>query len=448
MRFRVLITTLLYLLLGNSCLANYLHPQDGPHADLRVAIEDKLVRFSVGVNLAFLDDTIDVPREALNELSPEESERLLNELRQLLINQAPCMIDGELVEPNFERLEIFTDPDPGIIAIFPKMGARALIRATAVMRFDAQSMIETVELTWPAYPLDQLAQEMEDRSTVPPRMYFEAVMTANGKTKPARFTHAEPTLQWSRSDNASPDPLNSLPYPTITRSSNRTFFVTAFFLGFGLITLGYGFFIRRRPTMARELGVTCMCLFIAVLYYFVIAPNLQEPAPALIAEEDAIQIQRTLHENMYRAFDYTAESDIYDRLEFALHGDLLGELYEQIRLSLLQAEEEMKVGVVTGLQHIETNVIQIDAASESPNGLGFEAKHRWRVDGTVYHWGHSHTRAHLYEAAYRVTYTQNGWRMTEHELLSQRRIDPTDGKPVDEVNTLQEQLKELGFPDI
>lgn len=448
MKRSVFLASLLTLLIGNTCLANYLHPQDGPHADLRVAIEDKLVRFSVGVNLAFLDDTIDEPREALNEISPEESERVLDAFRQLLIDQAPCVIDGKPVQPYFERLEIFTDPDPGMIAIFPKMGARALIRATAVMRFDVESSIESVELTWPAYPLDQLAKEMEDRSTVQPRMYFEAVLTANGKTEPARFTHAEPTLRWSRSDAVSPDPLNSLPPPVIIDPHNNTQYVTLLLGSLSVITLGYGFSRRSKRIRIRSVFIASTLVAIAFLHHVVISPLFKESPPPIVAEENAILIQQTLHESMYRAFDYTAESDIYDRLEFALQGDLLGDLYEQIRLSLLQAEEEMKVGVVTGIQHIKTQAIHIEAASESPLGIGFETNHHWRVDGTVYHWGHSHTRAHIYEANYRVVYTADGWRFTEHELLSQQRIDPADGATIQDDESIQDQLEKLGLPDI
>lgn len=448
MQLGLFFASLLSLLIGNSCHAGYLHPQDGPHADLRVTIEDKLLRFSVGVNLAFLDESIRQPREALNEISHEESERLLNRFRQFLVDQATCEINGVRTEPSFERLEIFADPDPGMIAIFPKMGARALIRATAVMRFDVDSTIESAELTWPAYPLDQLAQEMEEDSAVQPRMYFEAVLTANGKTEPARFTHAEPTLRWSKSDAAEPDTMTGLPAPETMELDRKSVYVTVFLISCAVIILAYGIFRRSKQTWPRSALASTTLFVIAIIHHLLISPLLKNmPSPAL-TEEEAVLIQRTLHETMYRAFDYTSESDIYDRLEFALHGDLLGDMYEQIRLSLLQAEEEMKVGVVTGIQHIQTNPTHIDAASDTFHGIGFETNHQWRVDGTVYHWGHSHTRAHIYEANYRVIFTPDGWRISEHELISQRRIDPLDGSSIQEKDTIQEQLEELGYPDI
>jgi hypothetical protein len=447
-RFAHFLALFVAFIIGNPCHADAMHPQDGPHADLRVAIEDRLVRFSVGVNLVFLDETIDTSREAISELSPAEADRVMETFRAFLIEQAPCEINGEPVEPVFERIEIFTDPDPGMIAIFQKTGARALIRATVIMRYDAPQQVDTVDLTWPAYPFDQLAEEMEASSAVRPRMYFEAVLTAQGKSEPAKFTHAEPTLRWSRSDADAPDPLLSLPEPAVASPSGGMWLMPGIFVGLALVALGFGFVHGSRASKSRAILIAVALLVTALIHPFAIAPRTQGPAQALLSDDDAQRVLRTLHESMYRAFDYTAESDIYDRLAFALQGELLGELYEQIRLSLLQAEEEMKVGVVTGLQPIETSIAAIDLASETPEGLGFDATHRWRVDGTVYHWGHSHTRAHIYEARYRVTHTPDGWRFTDHQLLSQQRIDPSDGSVIEDAGSIQQQLDDLGLPDI
>ncbi|MEL7472304.1 MAG: hypothetical protein AAGK04_03230 [Planctomycetota bacterium] len=427
------------------------HPQDGPHADLRVAIEDDLVRFSVGVNLAFLDEVAPVPREAINEVNAREADLALEALERLLIDRAPCVINGDLVPPTFERLEIFTDPDPGMIAIFPNMGARALIRATAVMRFDADEPVETVELTWPAYPFDQLAERMERASAVRPRMYFEAVFIASGKSSAARFTHAEPTIRWSRTEADAPDPLRNLPTPT--PSGFRGVPITIIVLGAAaLAAMATAAMVRTPRAWITGCGIAAVSLGLAVALHDATGLRIGGKPSPVSSEADAKAIFLTIHEAMYRAFDYTAESDIYDRLEMALDGQLLGELYEQIRLSLLQAEEEMKVGVVTGLRPLDTHIVEIDRSTEDPIGLGFDTIHQWRVDGTVYHWGHSHTRAHLYKARYRVTWTDRGWRLTDHELRSQQRIDPADGTPIDETTSdadpVQQILEQLGRPDI
>ena len=338
-----------------------------------------------------------------------------------------------------------------MVAVFPKMGNRALIRATAVMRFDAPmtaETVETVELTWPAYPFDQLAEEMEHGAHERPRMYFEAVLTAEGKSSAARFTHAEPTVRWSRAGSSGPDPLRSLPEPVTEGTRGGVPMSIPAFGGLALLVCAIA--LTRRSAGARVGGIVAAVMIgaLGLALRDHVGGRLGGETQPLISETDAERVFLAMHESMYRAFDYTSESDIYDRLETALDGDLLGHLYEQIRLSLLQAEEEMKVGVVTGLEPIETTVASIDLAASSPTGLGFDVAHRWRVDGTVYHWGHSHTRAHIYDANYRVVYTDNGWRITEHELLSQQRIDPETGAEATDADPTKQILERLGRPDI
>jgi len=428
--------------LSRACWAGIMHPQDGPHADLRVAIEDDLVRYSVGVNLAFLDEAIDAPREALGELSAAEADRTLEGFRRLLLAEASCVINGEQIRPVFERVEIFTDPDPGMIAVFPKMGNRALIRAAAVMRFDAPGTTETVEVTWPAYPVDQLAEQMEGASSAPPRMYFEAVFTAGGKSSPARFTSAEPTIRWSRADTSGVESLADLPAPLVAQARSP--------LGIGHVAIGCSVLAAAGVGMTRRGWGSRAGLLAVVVVLLGVGAALPRATPSqpLVSEPEALEILTRVHESMYRAFDYTSESDIYDRLGLALEGELLGELYEQIRLSLLQAEEEMKIGVVTGLDTIETTIAEIDSAGPSAQGLGFDAIHRWRVDGTVYHWGHSHTRSNVYEARYRVAYTDRGWRITAHRLLSQQRIEPEAPGQAGQPDEIRRVLDQLGQPDI
>ena len=423
------------------------HPQDGPHADLRVAIEDDLVRYSVGINLAFLDEVVAVPREAPGELTDAEADLVLEAFREMLTEQAPCSINGEAAEPVFERLEIFKDPDPGMVAIFERTGARGLIRATAVMRFDTDVRTETVEVTWPAYPIDQLAVQMENPTAVRPRMYFEAVFTAGGKSIPSKFTEAEPTIRWSRDAAAETDLLASLPEPLTSEPRGNAPLATAILLVLAVVMLGIAGTVRTTPSRSAAVVVAIVLGGSAFAWHTGAAPRAGDTPQPLVTETQATDIMLAVHESLYRAFDYTAESDIYDRLELALAGDLLGELYEQIRLSLLQAEDEMKIGVVTRLEPLDTTITLVDAAGPNAIGRGFDALHRWRVDGTVYHWGHSHTRSHEYEAAYRVAYTDGGWRITEHELRSQQRIDPVGGNPVEDVDPLQRALELLGRPD-
>ena len=49
---------------------------------------------------------------------------------------------------------------------------------------------------------------------------------------------------------------------------------------------------------------------------------------------------------------------------------------------------------------------------------------RWRVEGVVYHWGHSHARLNEYRARYTIAAVDAGWRIVGVEPLEQRRVEP------------------------
>ena len=60
--------------------------------------------------------------------------------------------------------------------------------------------------------------------------------------------------------------------------------------------------------------------------------------PALDAEQ-ALAVFRPLHANIYRAFDYDTESDVYDALERVVEGKLLDRLYDEIYTDLVLADD-------------------------------------------------------------------------------------------------------------
>ena len=51
---------------------------------------------------------------------------------------------------------------------------------------------------------------------------------------------------------------------------------------------------------------------------------------------------------------------------------------------------------------------------------------RWQVKGVVRHWNHAHRRTNEYRARYTVVQAEEGWRIADHEVLEQRRVDDPD----------------------
>ena len=63
---------------------------------------------------------------------------------------------------------------------------------------------------------------------------------------------------------------------------------------------------------------------------------------------------------------------------------------------------------------------------DHPLGLLFHAK--WTALGTVGHWGHIHTRKNQYAANITVEPVDAAYKITDLELLEEKRIDPYANK--------------------
>ncbi|MFW5652828.1 MAG: hypothetical protein ACOC0P_02180, partial [Planctomycetota bacterium] len=78
-----------------------LHPLDGPDADIRIIIGKRAVVMNVGVNLVFMDDLVDVPRETPGDLHAVEHAAAGRILFDFFRNDNEVLINGEAVEPMF-----------------------------------------------------------------------------------------------------------------------------------------------------------------------------------------------------------------------------------------------------------------------------------------------------------------------------------------------------------
>ena len=143
-------------------------------------------------------------------------------------------------------------------------------------------------------------------------------------------------------------------------------------------------------------------------------------------EEKAIALFETLHRNIYRAFDYQDEIEIYDALARSLTPELIDSVYGEIYRSMkmqLELETEEIACTIRSVRLLETT----PEFPEAPKKARFSVLARWQVIGTVRHWGHGHWRTNGYEARYQVRWSEtDGWRIASVEILGQDRVD--DGR--------------------
>ena len=134
-----------------------------------------------------------------------------------------------------------------------------------------------------------------------------------------------------------------------------------------------------------------------------------------LSDARARELVSGLLHNVYRAFDFRAEEQIYDVLARSAEGELLERIYLETRRGLVLASQG---GARTKVKEIEL----IDLHIEPAEGGAFHATAAWNVTGSVGHWGHVHERRNRYRAALHVTPRDGAWKLTHLEILEEERL--------------------------
>jgi hypothetical protein len=64
----------------------------------------------------------------------------------------------------------------------------------------------------------------------------------------------------------------------------------------------------------------------------------------------------------------------------------------------------------------------MNSTIEDPRPGAYTANVKWRVTGTVEHWGHIHTRINAYEARLRIRRGDEAWRINGIDVGKQERV--------------------------
>jgi hypothetical protein len=138
--------------------------------------------------------------------------------------------------------------------------------------------------------------------------------------------------------------------------------------------------------------------------------------------EQAQDLLQVLLKNVYRAFDFRDEEDVYDKLAFSVSGDLLSDIYLQNRKSF---SVQKAGGAQAKIKSVEIEAATAERLDERP--LAYAIKGRWAAQGTVGHWGHIHTRRNRYDAIVTIEAVDGAWKITDLEILEEQRVDPASG---------------------
>ena len=161
---------------------------------------------------------------------------------------------------------------------------------------------------------------------------------------------------------------------------------------------------RRQPAIALTVtGAAAFTVFIA------------NNMISISGARGAAVVDGLLH-NVYRAFDYREESDIYDVLDRSVSGDLLTKIYLETQRGLVLANQG---GARAKVKSVEMRELSTEPQAD---GDGFIAHTTWVVTGSVGHWGHVHQRINQYQANFEIEPIDGVWKLTAMDVLEEERL--------------------------
>lgn len=238
-----------------------------------------------------------------------------------------------------------------------------------------------------------------------------------GETSYYAFRFREPEVVWHAPSAAA----RIAPPPPWASRDHPAYYVSllslAILLGAGLLFLGLPAHAVRPLARWAVLGTGVALAVSLAGTGLVRVPGLGTPSDVRPAPAEALYLFESRLRNIYRAFDFETEDEVYDTLARSVTGDLLNHVYVEVYGSLILREEG---GAVCKVQKVEL----LDASPAFPEGSDlWSVRAHWRVHGKVGHWGHTHMRVNEYVAVFTMAHREGAWKIAVMDVRSQERVD-------------------------
>ncbi len=396
------------------------HPKPGAHADIRIRVDDDAVHISILMNCLFADQIVKVSRADPLRVSASEAAAYRDALREyfggprtgpltsLYDRGNVVRIDGVVVPPVLESVEPI-HPEPETRPGFIQNPVLLLPQLHVEIVYSCKSKPRSVAFVWGSYPRDFAAA---DRDTAP-LSTVEAVLLASGRLDLLAFTRDEPEYVWHAVPDATTGPIVPVPSADASRTTRLLAWCLPAIAGWVLFAAlsTKSPHSRRRTVLAGVIAGGWCGVAGAVL--------LRVPQTPELSDEELLAVFRPLHANIYRAFDYATDNEIYDVLAQSIDGPLLDQVFGDTYRSLVLQEEGGALCRVKTLQVLSADVLH----DRRPQHV---VRCNWEVEGVVYHWGHSHTRTNAYTAEYDLGPRPAGWRIVAVRPLHQEHVMPAE----------------------
>lgn len=258
-----------------------------------------------------------------------------------------------------------------------------------------------------------------------------------GRPAARYLTPDRPELRWESEEGAAERLPELLPVPAAGMERRRPLRY-ALYPGVVLLTVSSLATMRwQRETPGWVFTMGALGLFCAVGSVKFVAERVVAPD-----ESAAEEIVHALLRNIYHAFDFREETEIYDTLAASVGGRLLERVYLEIRESLeLETRGGPRVRVYeVALREVSPLSFESSGSGRGDAGGGGSVRYRveWATVGEVTHWGHTHERTNRYEAEMALAadfggvravggeeeadFVEGAWRVVGLDLIDEERV--------------------------
>lgn len=373
-------------------------------------LDEYEVRHEILIPLLTLEESVLIARDDDEFLDIAEQDAARQQIEAYFTSGNPIEIDGLEVKPVVQRCDFY-----GLdFKDFAKRAERrrvsmASARVGIILSYSTKGVPDTVKVTWNRFndyiwTIDMVVFAFDEVS--------KTVLSRLGKKN---------VFEWRNPGHSAAPPLKQVDVTMPPRPHlSLPVLSFSFLLLLPLVLLTMK---RRRAGLRSCLAATVTLGICAAAAWPFTRWETPHPfaRPPRISDEQAEAIFASLHKNSYRAFDYRSEDDIYDALAKSTDGELLQDLYLQIRRGLEMQEQGGAVSRIREVKLLDGRQEPLPAGRQDSD-RGFAYRCRWNVNGTVEHWGHIHARTNQYEAIFAVRPRDNAWKITDMELLDEKRV--------------------------
>ena len=372
-------------------------------------VEPYEVRHEILVRARDMEQWMELGLRGDTYIEVDELEGLKQRSGEFLLEKNPLLVDGRALKPILDRTNFVKVSLQGIKLVeVPERMEIATAIVGVIITYLTEGLPQEVTVDWELFT-DQIER-------VP------ATATDPAGPLPTFLTPEDRTHTWTNF-------LKNYQMPTVqgiaVRGSLGEITVPLGSVAALVLLLPLGWMLVRRVRRGESVKWVALTALVLVAGGIASYPYTQMTVtrPAAVAgdldDEQARALLQGLLKNVYRAFDFRDEEDVYDKLALTVKGDLLAELYLQNRRSFAIKKAGGAQAKIKAVDIQQAQAQRLDSGS-----LGYTIAGRWTALGSVGHWGHIHMRENLYDAIVTIEAIDGQWKITDLELLEEKRIDP------------------------